>query len=139
MGDLSINGEVKKAKDKLFEGDVLILDVEVVKTEEWHKPENLDLDVVYEDEDVYRQTTDRWCIMMCPGDIKALGNVSEVTIQSDQGEMANVSVVPFDLPPGNCMCYYPEANVLTGTAVDPRSKTPGFKSTAVTLVPVVYS
>ncbi|GIS52087.1 MAG: hypothetical protein Ct9H90mP27_5780 [Gammaproteobacteria bacterium] len=52
MGDLSINGEVKKAKDKLFEGDVLILDVEIVKTEEWHKPENLDLDVVYEDEDV---------------------------------------------------------------------------------------
>lgn len=95
--------------------------------------------IIYEDEDVYRQTTDRWCIMMCPGDIKALGNVSEVTIQSDQGEMANVSVVPFDLPPGNCMCYYPEANVLTGTAVDPRSKTPGFKSTAVTLVPVVYS
>ena len=52
MGDLSINGEVKKAKDKLFEGDVLTLDVEIVKTEEWHKPENLDLDVVYEDEDV---------------------------------------------------------------------------------------
>ena len=50
MGDLSINGEVKKPK-KLFEGDVLILDV-IVKTEEWHKPENLDLDVVYEDEDV---------------------------------------------------------------------------------------
>ena len=30
----------------------MILDVEIVKTEEWHKPENLDLDVVYEDEDV---------------------------------------------------------------------------------------
>jgi len=95
--------------------------------------------IIYEDEDVYRQTTDRWCIMMCPDDIESLGNVSEVTIQSDQGEMANVSVVPFDLPPGNCMCYYPEANVLTGTAVDPRSKTPGFKSTAVTLIPVVKS
>jgi anaerobic selenocysteine-containing dehydrogenase len=95
--------------------------------------------IIYEDEDVYRQTTDRWCIMMCPDDIESLGNVSEVTIQSDQGEMANVSVVPFDLPPGNCMCYYPEANVLTATAVDPRSKTPGFKSTAVTLIPVVKS
>jgi len=43
---------------------------------------------------------------MCPSDIEALGGVSEVTIQSDQGEMANVSVMPFDLPPGNCMCYY---------------------------------
>ena len=31
MGDLSINGGVKKAKDKLFEGDVLILDVESLK------------------------------------------------------------------------------------------------------------
>lgn len=53
--------------------------------------------------------------------------------------MANVSVVPFDLPPGNCMCYYPEANVLTSTAVDPRSKTLGFKSTAVTLIAVLKS
>ena len=52
VGDLSINGERKKTKDKLVEGDVLILDVEIVKTEEWHKPEKLDLDVVYEDEDV---------------------------------------------------------------------------------------
>ena len=46
VGDLSINGERKKTKDKLGEGDGLILDVEIVKTEEWHKPEKLDLDVV---------------------------------------------------------------------------------------------
>jgi hypothetical protein len=29
------------------------------------------------------------------------------------------------------MAYYPEANVLCGTAVDPRSKTPAFKSVPV--------
>ena len=52
IGELSINGELKKGKDKLFEGDVLVLDAEIVKKEEWHKPENLDLDVVYEDDDL---------------------------------------------------------------------------------------
>ncbi len=34
----------------------------------------------------------------------------------------------FDLPRGSALAYYPEANVLCGTAVDPRSKTPAFKS-----------
>jgi hypothetical protein len=31
--------------------------------------------------------------------------------------------------------YYPEANALVSTAVDPRSKTPAFKSTIVRVVP----
>ena len=91
--------------------------------------------IVYEDEDVYRRTTDRWCIMMSPEDIRSLGlqATDKVTVTSDNGEMASLAVVPFDLPPGNCMSYYPEANVLTGTAVDPRSRTPSFKSTGVTI------
>ncbi len=37
----------------------------------------------------------------------------------------------FDLPPGSALAYYPEANVLCGTAVDPRSKTPAFKSVPI--------
>jgi anaerobic selenocysteine-containing dehydrogenase len=37
----------------------------------------------------------------------------------------------FDLPRGSALAYYPEANVLCGTAVDPRSKTPAFKSVPV--------
>ena len=39
----------------------------------------------------------------------------------------------FDLPPGSALAHYPEANVLCGTAVDPRSKTPAFKSVPVWL------
>jgi len=37
--------------------------------------------------------------------------------------------------------YYPEANVLVPTDVDPESKTPAFKAVAVTLVqqPVVLA
>ena len=31
--------------------------------------------------------------------------------------------------------YYPEANALVGKAVDPQSRTPGFKSTVVTVSP----
>ena len=41
--------------------------------------------------------------------------------------------MPFDLPRGSALAYYPEANVLCGTAVDPRSKTPAFKSIPITL------
>ena len=93
--------------------------------------------IVYEDEDVYRQTTSRWCVLMCPEDMERLeltaGDVASLV--SDAGQMDNVAVVPFDIPPGNCMTYYPEANILTGTTVDPRSRTPSFKSTPVTILP----
>ena len=37
----------------------------------------------------------------------------------------------FDLPRGSVLAYYPEANVLCGTAVDPRSRTPAFKSVPI--------
>ena len=37
----------------------------------------------------------------------------------------------FDLPRGSALAYFPEANVLCGTAVDARSKTPAFKSAPV--------
>ena len=54
-----------------------------------------------------------------------------VNIASAYGEMKKVKVFAFNLPRGNVMAYYPEANVLIGTAHDPRSKTPAFKSVAV--------
>ncbi|MDA0790089.1 MAG: FdhF/YdeP family oxidoreductase [Proteobacteria bacterium] len=93
--------------------------------------------IVYEDEDVYRQTTSRWCVMMCPDDISAMGLKpgDPVDIESDDGTMLNVTAVAFDLPPGNCMCYYPEANMLTSTRVDPRSQTPAFKCTDISILP----
>lgn len=91
--------------------------------------------IIYENHDSYRQTDDRWCVMMNQNDISALGITSEdrVTLRSAFGEMQSVKVFPFDVPPGNLLCYYPEANALTGTAVDERSKTPSFKNTAVSI------
>jgi anaerobic selenocysteine-containing dehydrogenase len=47
--------------------------------------------------------------------------------------MRELSVMAFDLPPGNLMVYFPEANALIGRETDPRSKTPAFKSVAVNL------
>jgi anaerobic selenocysteine-containing dehydrogenase len=53
-----------------------------------------------------------------------------IVLASAQGQMAGTAL-PFDLPRGSAMAYYPEANVLAGTAVDRRSKTPAFKSIPV--------
>ena len=53
-----------------------------------------------------------------------------VTSASDTGRMEGTAMA-FDLPRGSALAYYPEANVLCGTAVDPRSKTPAFKSVPV--------
>ncbi len=40
----------------------------------------------------------------------------------------------FDLPDGDLMAYYPEANRLIGPDKDPRSKTPAFKSVPVDIL-----
>jgi len=48
--------------------------------------------------------------------------------------MDAVTVYPFDLPAGNAMAYFPEANILIGRATDPRSKTPAFKSIPIAII-----
>jgi anaerobic selenocysteine-containing dehydrogenase len=53
--------------------------------------------------------------------------------------MKSVKVFAFDVPRGNVMAYYPEANVLIATSHDPRSKTPAFKSVPVNIVRAVAS
>ncbi|MDJ0928182.1 MAG: FdhF/YdeP family oxidoreductase [Gammaproteobacteria bacterium] len=89
--------------------------------------------IVYERKDSYRLTEDRWTVMMNPNDMAALGVQKDdvVDVVSAQGRMQAVRVCPFDLPDGNLMAYFPEANILTGTAVDSRSRTPAFKATPV--------
>lgn len=89
--------------------------------------------IIYENHDTYRQTDDRWCVLMNSADIETLGiDVSKrVNVSSEYGVMRNVHVYSYDVPSGNMLAYYPEANALTGTAVDARSKTPSFKNTAV--------
>jgi molybdopterin-dependent oxidoreductase alpha subunit len=89
--------------------------------------------IIYEESDSYRGTDTRWSVLMNADDIAEL-NIKAgdaVNIASAYGEMKLVKVFAFNLPRGNVMAYYPEANVLIGTAHDPRSKTPAFKSVAV--------
>jgi len=93
--------------------------------------------IIYEETDSYRRTDTRWSVMLNRKDIEQLGleEGGQATIRSDHGEMVDVKVFAHQLPRGNAMAYYPEANVLTATTVDPRSKTPSFKNTAVEIVP----
>lgn len=92
--------------------------------------------IIYEESDSYRGTDTRWSILMNQQDINELGISAGdcIDVQSAQGKMANVKVFAFDLPRGNAMAYYPEANVLISTTHDPRSKTPAFKSVPVKIV-----
>lgn len=93
--------------------------------------------IIYEEKDAYRLTDSRWALMMNAGDMKALGLApgDRADIRSAQGEMRGVKLFAFDIPRGDVMAYFPEANVLTATAVDPRSRTPAFKATPVWVTP----
>ena len=64
---------------------------------------------------------------------KGIQEKQTVDIESAHGKMSSVQVHEFDLPRGNLMAYYPEANALAGPHFDPRSMTPNFKSIAVRL------
>ena len=91
--------------------------------------------IIYEEKDSYRGTSSRWSVLMNSDDIARLGIAAgqTVTLSNDEGKMVGLKVQPFDVPIGNLLAYYPEANVLTSTKVDERSKTPAFKSIAVRL------
>lgn len=91
--------------------------------------------VVYEEEDIYRGQDRRDVILMSREDIERLGlKIDErVLVRSSVGTMANILVRAIDIKPGNAAMYYPEANVLVPTTVDPASKTPAFKSVLVTV------
>ncbi|GHA15997.1 formate dehydrogenase [Devosia pacifica] len=88
--------------------------------------------IIYEENDSYRNNAGRDAVFFNPRDM-AERNLSEgqrITLRSAAGTMSAV-VTAFDLPRGSAMAYYPEANVLVGTEVDPRSQTPAFKSVSV--------
>jgi molybdopterin-dependent oxidoreductase alpha subunit len=89
--------------------------------------------IIYEESDSYRGASHRWVVFMGSDDLRrlAIQPGQKVTLRSDNGEMRDLQVHEFNLPAGNIMVYYPEANVLAGRATDPRSKTPAFKSIAV--------
>ena len=91
--------------------------------------------VVYDEEDLYRGQERRDVILMNAADITRLGLHPEqrVRIRSEAGEMRYILVREFDIRAGNVAMYYPESNVLVPETVDPLSKTPAFKSVAVTV------
>jgi len=92
--------------------------------------------VVYEEEDLYRNQTRRDVVLVHPDDARRLGLVAggRCRIASAVGEMRGLVVSVFDqIRPGCVAMYYPESNVLVPTAADPLSRTPAYKSVAVTL------
>ena len=93
--------------------------------------------VVYEEEDIYRGQERRDVIMISPEDMQRLRLAPDqrVTVRGPAGALGGQLVRPFDIRPGNAAMYYPEANVLVPRDVDPRSKTPAFKSVVVRIVP----
>lgn len=92
--------------------------------------------IIYQENDNYRHNASRDSLLICTEDIHALGlTIGEhVTVRSKTNELI-LRIVPFDLPSGNVMAYYPEANILTEHTIDPRSKTPNFKSVPVAITP----
>lgn len=89
--------------------------------------------IVYEERDSYRGTETRWCVVMNAEDMDDLGveEGARVNLRSRHGVMEEVTAYAYDLPRGDAMAYYPEANILTGVEVDPRSRTPSFKATPI--------
>ncbi|WP_241263043.1 FdhF/YdeP family oxidoreductase [Parahaliea mediterranea] len=89
--------------------------------------------IIYEERDSYRYSAPRDSVLVSPRDLAALGLApgDRVDVVSDVGRMRGVTALAFDLPPGNVLAYYPEANVLCQRRVDPRSRTPNFKSVPV--------
>ncbi|MGE3805235.1 MAG: FdhF/YdeP family oxidoreductase [Gemmataceae bacterium] len=91
--------------------------------------------VVYEEEDIYRGQERRDVILLNQTDIDRLGlQVDQrVTVRSAAGSMTNILVRAYDIRAGNALMYFPEANALVPTSVDPLSKTPAFKSVPITI------
>jgi molybdopterin-dependent oxidoreductase alpha subunit len=90
--------------------------------------------VVYDEEDLYRGNRRRDVVMMAVEDAVRLG-VAEgdrVVVETQAGRLEVVAAIA-GLRPGNLAMYYPEANALVPRRLDPRSKTPAFKSVAARL------
>ncbi len=92
--------------------------------------------VVYEDDDFYRGQDRRDVILMNATDIAHLGLQADqrVTVRSAAGEFRGAMVREAAIRTGNAAMYYPEANVLVPAEADPESRTPAFKSVAITVV-----
>jgi len=90
--------------------------------------------VVYDEGDLYRGNTRRDVVMLNAVDAALLGlrEGDEVEVMSSVGSM-RVRAAIVDIARHAVAMYYPEANVLVDTRLDPESKTPAFKSVPVEL------
>ncbi len=97
--------------------------------------------VVYENEDIYRHQERRDVVLMNPADVIRMGlRVNQqLTVRSPVGELHGILVREWDIREGNAAMYYPEANTLVPAVADPESRTPTFKSVAVTIEPDMES
>ena len=91
--------------------------------------------IIFHNYDAYRDQTERNIVLMNKDDMKKekLKINDFVDISSDTGTLQQFKARPFDIKPGNIMVYYPEANALIPRHVDPKSRTPSFKSVKVHL------
>jgi molybdopterin-dependent oxidoreductase alpha subunit len=91
--------------------------------------------VVYEEHDLYRGLPHRFCILVADEDAQRLNmrDGERVTVRGEAGVMENIEVVIGKIRPGVVAMFYPESNILIKANVDPRSKTPAFKSAPVWL------
>ncbi|HMS54325.1 MAG TPA: FdhF/YdeP family oxidoreductase [Fimbriimonadaceae bacterium] len=89
--------------------------------------------VVYEEEDVYRNQERRDIILMSKVDMERLGLRPDepVRVYNSTGELRGILVRPYEIAEGCAAMYAPEANVLVPRDVDPKSKTPAYKSVVV--------
>ncbi|MDG2045846.1 MAG: FdhF/YdeP family oxidoreductase [Halioglobus sp.] len=89
--------------------------------------------IIYEEKDSYRYNADRNTVLISPSDMIELGIADghRITVTSASGKLDSMKAQAFDIPPGNVLAYYPEANVLCEKRIDPRSFTPSFKSVRV--------
>jgi anaerobic selenocysteine-containing dehydrogenase len=93
--------------------------------------------VVYEDEDHYRGVVQRDVILLNPKDLQRLhlADGQAVDVIGPAGTMSGIRATEFPaIRAGNAAMYFPEANVLVGRGVDPKSRTPAFKGVVVRVV-----
>lgn len=91
--------------------------------------------IIFNEKDVYRRHEGRDVLFMHPDDMAALELEAGVRVDAwnRTGRLEDLQLVPFDIHRGNVMTYFPEANILVPQGIDPRSRTPSFKSVQVTV------
>lgn len=89
--------------------------------------------VVYEEYDIYRGIPHRFCILMAQEDCNKLNikDAEKVRVIGEAGKLDNIEVIVGNIKAGTAAMFYPESNVLIKANIDPRSKTPAFKSAPI--------